>query len=81
MQCILHVVNIEIHTLPNLCIYLGADIYLATNWQAPSQKASGIWHLLKNCELTCVSIVGISHKAYLITLGRRFIDALTSDIF
>ena len=31
-------------------IHLGADIYLATNLQAPSQTALEIWHLFNSCE-------------------------------
>ena len=61
-------------------IYLVAEVYILTVWQAPSQTASGIWHLFKYCELPCVLKNGVpSHKLCSNTLGRRFMDALKSD--
>ena len=55
MRCMLHVVNIETHTQPDPCIYLGAEFWVATYWLALSQTALGICHLFHYCEpLLCV---------------------------
>ena len=44
-------------------MYFGAEVYHATNWRAPSQTASRIWHLFRHCEPHCVLKIGgsLSH--------------------